>query len=251
MHRDGRHYNPLRRLGVEPVYVEDRHELTAGVSEGFTVGLDLGKSQDFTAVVIAEIIRCDRIHWKRTQFQQEASEHSRRRVYRYRIVNLHRYPRGTSYPDIQRGVKNLLAQLPAREKEPALFVDKTGVGAPVVDAMREMGIVLTAISITAGSTVRHIDSFNTNVSKSILASTLDIALGEDRLEITAAATGSEILKVELQNFRVKKTAAGNDTMEAWRESMHDDLVLAAALAIWGAENRPEPARWSYINFMAR
>ncbi len=42
---------------------------------------------------------------------------------------------------------------------------------------------------------------------------------------------------ELQNFRIKFTKAGNDTYEAWRESDHDDLVLAAAMAAWFGEKK--------------
>ena len=42
---------------------------------------------------------------------------------------------------------------------------------------------------------------------------------------------------ELQNFRIKFTRAGNDTYEAWRESDHDDLVLAAAMAAWFGEKK--------------
>ena len=34
---------------------------------------------------------------------------------------------------------------------------------------------------------------------------------------------------------MKITTAGNDTYEAWRESDHDDLVLAAAFACWYGE----------------
>ena len=42
---------------------------------------------------------------------------------------------------------------------------------------------------------------------------------------------------ELQNFKIKFTRAGNDTYEAWRESDHDDLVLAAAMAAWFGEKK--------------
>jgi hypothetical protein len=37
-------------------------------------------------------------------------------------------------------------------------------------------------------------------------------------------------------FRIKVTASANETFEAWRERDHDDLVLAAAIAVWCAEN---------------
>ncbi len=36
---------------------------------------------------------------------------------------------------------------------------------------------------------------------------------------------------------MKITVAGNDTYEAWRESDHDDLVLAAAMAAWYGEKK--------------
>ncbi len=48
---------------------------------------------------------------------------------------------------------------------------------------------------------------------------------------------------ELQNFKIKFTRAGNDTYEAWRESDHDDLVLAAAMAAWFGEKK----LWSILN----
>jgi hypothetical protein len=43
------------------------------------------------------------------------------------------------------------------------------------------------------------------------------------------------LRAELLNFRVKiNLASGHDSYEAWREGDHDDLVLAAAMAVWSA-----------------
>ncbi|NHN85888.1 hypothetical protein GOB93_14730 [Acetobacter musti] len=226
---------------------EDRRVITDGQLDSYVVGLDLGKSQDFTAICVAEVLSCERQRWQRTKFEALARITERRRTRRYRVVNVHRYARGTSYPDITRSVQSILRQLPAAPMNPALFVDRTGVGAPVVDAMREMGLWLTGISITGGSKVSRPNAREANVPKSVLASTLDIAFAEDRLELTSQASASEVLKLELQNFRVKKTAAGNEQFEAWREGHHDDLVLAVSLAIWGAENRPwpcPPVKWS-------
>jgi hypothetical protein len=40
---------------------------------------------------------------------------------------------------------------------------------------------------------------------------------------------------EMETFRVKVTAAANETFGAWREGQHDDLVLAVALAAWMGE----------------
>ena len=141
-------------------------------------------------------------------------------------------------------MKRVLAQLPARNGNPELVVDGTGVGAPVVDAMREMDLHPIAVTITAGREV-NVKSGNTvTVPKSILASSLDITLAEDRLDITPSAIASAAFKAELQGFHVKiKAGTGNESMEAWREGIHDDLVLAAAMAIWRGENLPQPAEW--------
>jgi hypothetical protein len=47
-----------------------------------------------------------------------------------------------------------------------------------------------------------------------------------------------VLERELQHFKVKiNTQTGHDSYEAWRESDHDDLVLAIALSLWFAERR--------------
>ncbi len=40
---------------------------------------------------------------------------------------------------------------------------------------------------------------------------------------------------ELHAFRVKITDAGHDTYAAWRESAHDDYVLALSIAAYTAE----------------
>jgi hypothetical protein len=44
-----------------------------------------------------------------------------------------------------------------------------------------------------------------------------------------------VLIKELQNFKVKITAAANEIFEAWREGEHDDLLLAVAIAAWMGE----------------
>ncbi|WP_419728224.1 hypothetical protein [Lichenicola sp.] len=138
----------------------------------------------------------------------------------------------------------MLAQLPATDRIAELVVDGTGVGAPVVDAMREMDLHPIAVTITAGREV-HVKSGNTvTVPKSVLASSLDITLAEDRFNITPSAIASAAFKAEHRGFDVKiKAGARNESMEAGREGIHDDLVLAAATEIWRGENLPHPAEW--------
>jgi hypothetical protein len=46
---------------------------------------------------------------------------------------------------------------------------------------------------------------------------------------------------EFDSFTVKINAeTANESFESWRERDHDDLVLAVALAAWGAERLCPP-----------
>lgn len=50
----------------------------------------------------------------------------------------------------------------------------------------------------------------------------------------ASALHNAVLSSLLTNFfKVKISTSGHDSYEAWREGDHDDLVLAALLALWG------------------
>ena len=52
--------------------------------------------------------------------------------------------------------------------------------------------------------------------------------------------------MELQQFRVKITAAANETFEAWWERDHDDLVLALAARYarrWIGKGKLTSGRW--------
>ncbi len=92
--------------------------------------------------------------------------------------------------------------------------------------------------ITAGAKT-HIDDRGVwNVPKRELVSCLQVLLQSRRLTI-ANVPDRDLLKKELLNFRVKITAAMNETFAAWREGIHDDLVLAVALAVWAADKTPE------------
>jgi len=98
-----------------------------------------------------------------------------------------------------------------------------------------LGVPIRAVTITAGSAVsREANRFG--VPKRDLVSATAILLQEKQLRIAASLAFAETLQKELLNFRLKHTAAGNDTYEAWREGDHDDLVLAVALACWKARD---------------
>ncbi len=204
-------------------------ELIAQAKHGrdFLIGVDLGQARDYTAIAILE------------RFEELTGEAAKGRwltQVRYEMPHLERPPLGTSYPAIIDRLKELIARLPGH-KRLKILVDRTGCGRPVVDLMRKEKLQVVPITITAGGSVTGGASGGYNVPKRELASNLAIQFQADRLKIAKALPEAPQLVEELQNFKMKITLAGNDTYEAWRESDHDDLVLAAAMAAWFGEKR--------------
>ncbi len=183
-------------------------------SHRYFIGLDLGQSHDPTALSILE--------------EQDPNVKS------YHIRHLHRYPLGTSYPDIVEDVCKMLKN-PIFSNNTWLAVDQTGVGAPVVDLFRKKKLhcTLRPIQITGGSTVNG-DTDKTNVPKRDLISVVQLLLQTERLKVAEELPDAKVLMQELRNFQMKITINANEQYGAWREGTHDDLVLSVAMASWVA-----------------
>jgi hypothetical protein len=198
----------------------------------FIVGVDLGKTQDYTAISIVE--------------RQEVpvptpKPHTERH---YHLRYLHRPPLGTPYPAIVDQVIGLL-DAPPLDRGVALVVDKTGVGGAVVDMFTAAGVKPRAITITSGNEANTEDPYNLKVPKKELASTLVALYQGRRLKTAKDLPLAQTLLTELVNFKVKiHLNTGHDSYEAWRENIHDDLVLSVALACWHGESAPQlPFGW--------
>jgi hypothetical protein len=121
----------------------------------------------------------------------------------------------------------------AGQREVILVLDATGCGRPVVDIFRRYGLgvkKLAPVTITAGSHATCQGGWWT-VPKRDLAGAVAVGLEQRTLRIAPGLKLAPVLAQELTTFRVKTTAAGNETFESWRERDHDDLVLAVALAV--------------------
>ena len=200
----------------------------------FFLGLDLGQAQDYTALAVVE----------RKEFRYEA------KPCEYHIRHLERPKLGTPYPAIVDRVKQLMASSSLQNKT-ALVVDATGVGAPVVDMFRKAGLAPVAITITGGNTVSR-EASGYHVPKRDLVTTLQVLFQSGRLKVAGSLPEARTLVNELLNFKVKinvKTA--HDSYEAWREGIHDDLVLAVALACWYGEQQPPALDPELVRAIAR
>jgi len=197
----------------------------------FYAGLDLGQAQDWTALAIVQ-------------------RHGPAGGAVYHVRHLERPALGTPYPVVVETVAARITALRAVVPPPTvvLAIDKTGVGAPVLDLIRRaaLGVPLLAITITGGTAVVR-DGEEVHVPKRDLVSTLSVLLQSGRLKVAEGLPLAHVLTTELLNFRVKISLSGHDsygagTDAAWREAgTNDDLCLAVGMACWAAESRPNRA----------
>jgi hypothetical protein len=201
----------------------------AGLAElPFYVGLDLGQSADYTALAVVHSV-----HTRTPNGETVRGLHHR---------HLKRYPLRTPYPEIVEKVFALVRDEKLSPTEydplrgryssqpPALVVDNTGVGVAVTDLLKAKGLRFSSVTITGGDTA-HKSGRNWRVPKRDLVAALEVPFHTGELKVAEGLTLWPVLKEELLNFRRKinlKTA--HDSYEHWRESDHDDLVLATTLA---------------------
>jgi hypothetical protein len=150
------------------------------------------------------------------------------------VRHLQRFELGTKYTDVVEQVGRVVRAEPLRRMPAVLLVDKTGVGAAVLDSFTHARIGAVAITLHGGSSVtRDPQRAGFRVPKRDLITVTQVLLQNGRLRVASGLPEAETLKKELLNFRVKidpKTA--HDSYEHWRESDHDDLVLAVSMAAW-------------------
>jgi hypothetical protein len=189
-------------------------------------GLDLAQARDHAALAVLE----------RSAVPDPARHGAT--LPSFAVRHLRRFPLGTGYPQLIESLAATFARPPLAGS--ALAVDRTGVGRPVVEMLRQAGIraAIRPVTITAGHQATPARGGGSNVPKRELISTLQVLIQSRRLKIAGALPEAPRLVRELERFRVKVTASANETFEAEREGDHDDLVMAIALAAWAGQ-RPQ------------
>jgi hypothetical protein len=126
----------------------------------YIVGVDLGQSNDPTAVCVIEAYG-------------EREDPTEPIIHRYDVRHLQRLPLGLSYVDVVADVGTMLQRDPVRGAD--LVIDETGVGRAVGDIFVRRGLKPIRVQITAGiddeGTMQGWNRFA--VSKSYLVSNLD------------------------------------------------------------------------------
>jgi hypothetical protein len=196
----------------------------------FTLGVDLAQARDHTALALIQ-------HGEALGDWNSATlQCARFEVYDLRL--LERLPLGTSYMDVTARIRRITAH-PELRGRITVVVDATGVGAPVLEMLRQAGIssMIVPVIITGGETA--IDAgLQQRVPKKDLVAVVTRLLEEQKLRIADELAARDLLLEELMNFRAKPSRR-NIRYEAGSPREHDDLVLALALACWWARPRPE------------
>jgi hypothetical protein len=184
------------------------------------VGVDVGQRVDPTAIAVAEIERRGR------------DDH-------YLIRHLERLPLGTSYPAVADRVAAVVAGIAARTgRRPSVYVDATGVGKPLVDALTTKGMrgAVYGCYFNHGDR-RTVEGREVKIGKGWLVGQLQVLLQSGRIHLPQTAKAAALAE-ELLNYEIRVSENAGDTYGAFKVGTHDDLVTALGLAA-----QPLPPRW--------
>jgi len=185
------------------------------------IGVDIGQSQDPTAIVVADPVRRDKeIH--------------------YEVRFLRRLQLGISYPVIIEELIQIYQNIPEPDLgyklQKQVWIDATGVGKPVVDLIRSNAphIKLHEVFITGGEAKSKINPWTSLVKlpKAYLVSRLQVMLSCGRIHLPKTAEALA-LQEELINYTIKVNENANFEFGAFKVGTHDDLVTALGLACLG------------------
>lgn len=206
------------------------------------LGLDLGQAADYSALAVIEEPVWSTLAdaWvSSSTLPREVREsglwerwqaHARGKVPLW-LRTLHRYPLRTSYPDVVADVIRRLGGGAPRE-DAVLVVDGTGVGAAVTDMFRYSDLPCKMIKVVIHGGIQVSYDRGIHVPKRDLIGAVQVLLHTERLQVAGHSAMTETWATEMQGYKLTLTAMGHDSYSARADSIHDDLVLAVALASW-------------------
>ena len=152
----------------------------------------------------------------------------------YVVRFLDRLPIGTPYPEIaERLGVDCTRTAEQSNRQPTVYADLTGVGAPVAELFREHvpRATLWAVYFNHGDR-RQEDGERRQVTlgKAYLVSRLQTQLQSHRLHLPKT-TEAETLAQELLAYEIKVASDANDRYGAFKVGTQDDLVTALGLAV--------------------
>ena len=184
------------------------------------IGLDLGKTQDYTAIAV--VVRQETTI--RTVGRQAWQVWDERRCAVAELRHLERLTLGTTFLEVVERVAQLVKHEALGPGRIRLVVDATGLGSPVLELLRKakMGCDIKPVVITGGTGERYGGDGKCHVSKTDLMMGLRTSMELQDVVIAKGMAETPALVKELALFGSSK---------------HDDMVIALALALWGVKTQ--------------
>lgn len=182
-------------------------------------GLDLGQRFDHSAIAAVELT------WRHRG--KDPATYAERWQPQLKITRLERFPVGLDYDELH---KIVAASLATEHRQLELIVDAGGPGPPVVDRLKKSlanNIQLKPVIITGGKGQNTLTGGYTGIPRRSLISTLLMTMTVGSLMVEEGLPNWDQLVEELVELSAETTHPAGG-------AMHDDLVMALALAVYRA-----------------
>jgi len=144
--------------------------------------------------------------------------------------------KGYSYPDIARRI-SMLCNHPKISKPYDLILDATGVGIAVFEMLRAPPYYLNPYGIVStGGNAPTQSPWGMNVPKKDLIDNFTLLFSQERIKIPRTLEHYDKFEEQYNNF-VRLANGGYGNLD---ESIHDDIVMGVAVALWYGENTYPP-----------
>jgi len=189
-----------------------------------TIGIDIGQTNDPTAIAVVEM------EWRGPEDRRE--DH-------YVCRHLSRLPLGTGYTQVTARLAEIVTGVrDYRSTIRAVYLDATGVGQPVADALMGAGVRVTPTYFTYGDRRKVNEDGSISLGKAFLVSRLKVLMQSGRMHL-ARTDEADAMQKELMDYEIRVNEHANETYGAFKTGAHDDLVTALGLAV---QETPSPSR---------
>jgi hypothetical protein len=197
------------------------------------LGLDLGQQNDYS--VLSVLVQA-------TGFSNTNT---------YSLVRLHRFPLKTDYYLVVDTVTDFIYRK-LQHASYTLVVDKSGVGAPIVEILNKNNLNMCSIVSQGGQHPRKrkgVFPEEYTVPKRDIITNLQALLQSKRLKISGHINHLETLKKEMINFKYKISESGRPKFES-APGKNDDIVLSIGYAAWYGEYTSSGGRRKRIRLLS-
>jgi len=207
-----------------------------------SIGIDVRKLHDPTAIAVAELERRHNGKWREgntvlTSLEQvlRIGEARPVLVVQYLLRHIERMALGTSYPAVAKHIADMLCNPLFYGRQVSVLIDVTGVGRPVYDdlveeaQLRAESRAATILPITFVPGQKYNRSTGA-LGKAYMVSRLQALLQNTRIH-APDIPDARALQEELKVYEIRIDRDGHDTYGAFKIGKHDDLATALGLAV--------------------